>query len=98
VLSVAGLSVHTLEGFVDPWRFKAAMMCVCNDNNLMQYLSSVYSVTIPVHVSDLLVVHHQEVTMCMCNKWHVLYVSVDCQLATGPADSQLLSNWQARNM
>jgi hypothetical protein len=45
----------------------------------MHYLS--YSVTTPLHVSGLLVVHHQEVTMYICNSWYVLYVSVDCQLA-----------------
>jgi hypothetical protein len=46
----------------------AAMMHACNKTNLMQYLSSVYSVTIPIHVSGLLVAHHQEVTMYICNK------------------------------
>jgi hypothetical protein len=35
----------------------------CNETNLMHYLSSVYSVTIPLHVLGLLVAHHQEVTM-----------------------------------
>jgi hypothetical protein len=34
-----------------------------NETNLMHYLSSVYSVTIPLHVSGLLVAHHQEVAM-----------------------------------
>jgi hypothetical protein len=58
----------------------------CNETNLMHYLSSVYSVTIPLHVSGLLVAHHQEVKMYICNKWYVLYVLVDSQL---PADSQL---------
>jgi hypothetical protein len=47
----------------------------------MHYLSSVYSVTIPLHVSSLLVAHQQEVTMYICNKWYMLYVIVDCQLA-----------------
>jgi hypothetical protein len=37
----------------------------------MHYLSSVYSVTIPLQVSGLLVAHHQEVTMYICNKWYV---------------------------
>jgi hypothetical protein len=41
-------------------------------------ISSVYSVTIPLHVSGLLVAHHQEVTMYICNKWYVFYVLVDC--------------------
>jgi hypothetical protein len=50
----------------------------CNETNLMHYLSSVYSVTIPLHVSGLLVAHHQEVTTHICNNWYVLYVLVDC--------------------
>jgi hypothetical protein len=58
----------------------------------MHYLSSVYSVTILLHVSGLLVAHHQEVTMYICNKWYVLYVSVDCQLDNRPADSQQATN------
>jgi hypothetical protein len=47
----------------------------------MRYLFSVYSVTLPLHVSGLLVAHHQEVTMYICNKWYVLYVLVDYQSA-----------------
>jgi hypothetical protein len=47
----------------------------------MHCLSSVYSVTIPLHVSGLLVAHHQEVTMYICYSWYVLYVLVDCQRA-----------------
>jgi hypothetical protein len=50
---------------------------VCSETNMMHYLSSVYSVTIPLHVSGLLVAHHQEVTMYMRNSWYVLYVLVD---------------------
>jgi hypothetical protein len=46
----------------------------------MHYLSSIYTVTIPLHVSGLLVAHHQEVTTYICNKWYVLYVLVDCHL------------------
>jgi hypothetical protein len=53
----------------------------CNEINLMHYLSSVYSVTIPLYVSGLLVAHQQEVAMYICNKWYVLYVLVGCQLA-----------------
>jgi hypothetical protein len=53
----------------------------CNETNLMHNLSSVYSVTVPLHDSGLLVAHHQEVTMYIFNKWYVLYVLVDCQLA-----------------
>jgi hypothetical protein len=51
----------------------------CNEANLMHNLSSVYSVTIPLHVSGLLVAHHQEVTMYICDNWYVLYVLVDCR-------------------
>jgi hypothetical protein len=54
---------------------------VCNETNLMHYLSSVYCVTIPVHVSGLLVAHHQEVVMYICDNWYVLYVLVDCRWA-----------------
>jgi hypothetical protein len=49
----------------------------CNETNLIYYWSSVYSVTIPLHVSGLLAAHHQEVAMYICNNWYVLYVSVD---------------------
>jgi hypothetical protein len=51
----------------------------------MHCLSSVYSVTIPLHVLGLLVAHHQEVTMYICNNWYVLYVL----LGTRPTDNQL---------
>jgi hypothetical protein len=53
----------------------------CNETNLMHYLSSVYSITIPLHVSGLLVAHHQEVAMYICDSWYVLSFLVDCQLA-----------------
>jgi hypothetical protein len=53
----------------------------CNGTNWMHNLSSVYSVTIPLHVLGLQVAHHQEVTKYICNKWYVLYVLVVCQLA-----------------
>jgi hypothetical protein len=39
----------------------------------MHYLSSVYSVAIPLHVSGLLLVQHQEVTMYICSNWYMLY-------------------------
>jgi hypothetical protein len=35
----------------------------CNETNLMHYISSVYSVTIPLRVSGLLVAYYQEVAM-----------------------------------
>jgi hypothetical protein len=50
---------------------------VCNETNLMLYLSSVYWVTTPLHVLGLLVAHHQEVPMHICDIWYVLYVIVD---------------------
>jgi hypothetical protein len=43
----------------------------------MHHLSSVYSVTIPLHVWGLLVAHHEEVAMYICDNWFVFYVLVD---------------------
>jgi hypothetical protein len=48
-----------------------------NETNLVHYLSSDYSDTIPLHVSGLLVAHYQEVAMYVCDNWYVLYVLVD---------------------
>jgi hypothetical protein len=77
------------------WNFVFCWPCIsiyaCNETNLMLYLSSVYSVTIPLQVSGLLAAHHQEVTMYICNNWYVLYVLVDCQLAW------MGWNWLCRN-
>jgi hypothetical protein len=70
-------------GFTNVWND------ACNETNLMQYVSSVYTDTIPLHVLGSLVAHHQEVTMYICNKWYMLYVLVDCPIPTRPADSQL---------
>jgi hypothetical protein len=39
----------------------------CNETNLMHCLSSVYWVNTPLHVSGLLVAHHQEVARYICN-------------------------------
>jgi hypothetical protein len=50
----------------------------CNETNLMHYLSSVYSVTTLLHVSGLLVAHHQEVAMYICVNWY-MYVLIDCR-------------------
>jgi hypothetical protein len=69
---------------------------VCNETNLMHYVPSAYSVTIFLHVSDLLVAHHQEATMYVCNKWYVLYVLVDCQWAW-PVEHNITSSIQARS-
>jgi hypothetical protein len=67
----------------------------CNETNLMHYLSSVYSVTTPLHVSGLLVAYHQEVTMCICDNRYVLYFLVDCWWAwmeyNVPPDDVLLA-------
>jgi hypothetical protein len=41
--------------------------------------------TISLHVSGLLVVNHQEVTVYICDIWYVLYVLMDCR----PTDSPL---------
>jgi hypothetical protein len=58
----------------DKVKGKCTEKYACNETNLMHYLSSVYSVTIPLYVSGLLVAHHQEVTMYICDSWYVLYV------------------------
>jgi hypothetical protein len=47
-----------------------------NETNLVHYLSTVYSVTIPLNVSGLLVVHHQEVEVYICDQLYVLYLLV----------------------
>jgi hypothetical protein len=57
------------------------ILLTCNETNLMHYLASVCSVTIPLHVLGLLVANHQEVAMYICDSWYVLYVSVDCRQA-----------------
>jgi hypothetical protein len=60
----------------------------CNVTNLMHYLPSVYSFTIALHVSGLLVAHHQDVAMYISNNGYVFYVLVDCRWAWTP-DSEL---------
>jgi hypothetical protein len=67
-----------------------------NETKLMHHVSSVYSVTILLHVSGLLVAHHQVVTMYICNKWYVLYVLVDCQLA--PAKLQSAKTYNTHHL
>jgi hypothetical protein len=69
----------SLQYFTFCWPYIS--IYVCNETNLMHYLSSVYSVTIPLHVLGLLVAHHQEVAMYICYSWYVLYVLVDCRQA-----------------
>jgi hypothetical protein len=51
-----------LEDFMFCW--PCISIYACNETNLMHYFCSVYSITIPLHVSGLLVAHHQEVTIC----------------------------------
>jgi hypothetical protein len=46
----------------------------CNETNLMHCISSLYWDTTPLHISGLLVAHHQEVSMYVCENWYVLYV------------------------
>jgi hypothetical protein len=53
-------------------------MHACNETNFLHYLSSFYSVTIPLHASDLLVVH-QKATMYICKNWYVFYVLGYCR-------------------
>jgi hypothetical protein len=57
----------------EPFHFMFCWSCISiyagNETNLMHYLSSVYSVTIPLKVSGLLVAHHQEVTMPIRDNW-----------------------------
>jgi hypothetical protein len=86
----------SLSNFI--FRSPCISIYASNETNLMHYLSSVYSVTIPLHVSGLLVSHHQEVTTYICNKWYVLYdlddhqlasLGWDCPIPTRPAYSQL---------
>jgi hypothetical protein len=52
-------------------------MNVCNETNLMHYLSSFYSITLPLPVSGLLVAHHQEVIMYICNNYSEQNVTLD---------------------
>jgi hypothetical protein len=48
---------------------------------MMHYLSSVYWVITPLHVSGLLVAHHLKVSMYICDDWYVLQVLVHCRWA-----------------
>jgi hypothetical protein len=51
----------------------------CNETNVMHYLSLVYWVSIPRHVSGLLVAHHKKVTIYTCKNF----------IPTRPTDSRL---------
>jgi hypothetical protein len=65
---------------------------VRNETNLMHYLSSAYWVAIPLHVLGLLVAHHQEVTMYICDNWYVLYVLADSRQSTKTHNTYQLSH------
>jgi hypothetical protein len=79
--------IHKCYTIRDLVRFMFCWPCIskyaCSETNLMHYLSSIYWVTIPLHVSGLLVAHHQEVAMNICIYIYiciyVLYVLVDCR-------------------
>jgi hypothetical protein len=71
--SVSPLALHLKRGKTSSLKCEEHS---CNETNLMHYLSSVYSVTTPLHVSGLLVALHQDVAMYMCDSWYVLYVLV----------------------
>jgi hypothetical protein len=58
---------YITQTYIDIYSF------ACYETNLMHYLSSLYLVTTPVRVSGLLVAHHQEVAMCVCDKWYQLF-------------------------
>jgi hypothetical protein len=53
--------------------------------NLMQYLSSVYLVNQPLHVSGISVAQHHEVyCVCVCMYVYVYIYTQDVQLKSGP--------------
>jgi hypothetical protein len=56
------------------------VLCVMEPTWCTIYLQF-YWVTTPLHVSGLLVAHHQEVAMYIYGNWHVLYILVDRQWA-----------------
>jgi hypothetical protein len=74
------------------WPCSISIQEAFNEANLMHCLSSVYSVTTPLHVSGLLVAHHQEVTMYI----YMFFVLVDCrqtcQQLTKPYNTYQLSH------
>jgi hypothetical protein len=53
------------------------IQCACTETNFMHYLYSVYLVNIPLHVSGLLIAHHQEVAIYICdNTYQVLHTYI----------------------
>jgi hypothetical protein len=87
IIGIVSGTVQKLWNKIPLWNqsenayYRIPFLFACNETNLMQYLSSVYSVTISLHVSGLLVAHHQEEAMYICNNWYVFYFSVDCRQA-----------------
>jgi hypothetical protein len=75
------------------WFWQCISIYACNEINLMHHLSSVYSVTILLHVLGLLVHQHQEVTMYICDNWYVLYVLFHCQLQPTSPKHVEYSDW-----
>jgi len=65
--------------------------------NLIYYVSSVYFVTQPLHVSDILVAHHQEVYCIRTTIGTCFCLLVDCRLSglRWTTDSQLKSTTRA---
>jgi hypothetical protein len=59
----------------------------CNESNLMHYLSSLYWVTIPLHVSCACSSSSGDNNVYICDNWYVLYFLVDCP--SRPANSRL---------
>jgi hypothetical protein len=52
---------YNQQNFIFCWLCISIHTRTCNETNLMNYLSSVYSLTTPANGSGLLVAHHQEV-------------------------------------
>jgi hypothetical protein len=73
--------INTIHIWLMHRHFCKLTVNACNGTSLMHCLSSVYWATTPLHVSGLLVAHHQEVTMYIRGNWYVLYVLVDCRRA-----------------
>jgi hypothetical protein len=74
-------------------------------NNLLHYLSSVYFVNQPLHVSALFVAHHQEVycvyrkigTCCACTVWVGMYRDARSTKRTIFNDICKISDYAASN-
>ena len=79
-----------------PWAFPSTWQTICvRKTSLMHYLSSVYFVNQPLHVSGVFVAHHQEVH-CMYTRIGTCFafqltVCWPGSISTRPTDSQLKS-------